>query len=219
MVILGDVEPNTVPSLLKRQSVVSSGTWQWRICLRPYAGTKVINEWPTLCCAKQAGALEYDRIYRRNVVPGGMHAPAAGGANVPKRHDRVSCGARGYVGTSATAAGDGVDGFEGPRVGKGERGGVGGAHVVNTHEAVKPTRDDDLIRGTPRGRVGRGGNSVHCGGPLQVGGVFVPFLRRAQRRGRRWGDGRGRDGMYGERGVGGRAKGGKRGGGRGGEKG
>jgi hypothetical protein len=69
-----------------------------------------------------------------------MHAPAGSGSSyVPKRHDGVSRGTGGNVGTSAAAASDGVDGFEGPRVGKCKRGGRGHAHVVNAHEALKPT--------------------------------------------------------------------------------
>ena len=145
-----------------------------------------------------------------------MDAPAAGGrTHVPKRHYGVTCGARGYVGAAAAAAGDSIDGFEGPGVGKGERGDVGGANVVDAHEAVEPARDDDLVRGTPRGRGRGGGDAVHGCGPLVVGVALR--LGRAERRGGRRGDGGGRDGVDGERGVGRRAKGGEGRRGRGGE--
>jgi len=119
---------------------------------------------------KQAGALEYDRVNGRNVVSGRVDTPAAGGGtDVPKRDDRVASGARGDVGTAAAAAGDGVDGLEGPGVGKGEGGtGAGLAHVVHAHEAVEPARDDDLVRSAPWGRGGRGGDAVHGGGTVET---------------------------------------------------
>ena len=146
-----------------------------------------------------------------------MHAPAGrSSAHVPKRHDGVPRGAGSDVGTSAATAGDGVYGLEGPGVGKGERGGRGGPHVVDAHEAIEPARDDDLIRGTPRRRGWCRGDSVHGRGPLQRRVVLVP--RRAQRHGRRRGDGGGRDRVDGERGVGGGAKCRKGRGSRGGEK-
>jgi len=146
-----------------------------------------------------------------------VDAPAAGGgAHVPKCHDGVACGARGYIGATATAAGDSVDGFEGPGIEKGKRGGVGGAYVVDAHEAVEPARDDDLVRGTPRGRGRGGGYAVHGVGPLQVGVALR--LGGAERRGGRRGDGGGRDGVDGERGVGRGAKSGEGRRGRGGEK-
>ncbi len=144
-----------------------------------------------------------------------MHAPAAGGCtHVPESHDGVARGARGYMCTSATATGDGVDGLEGPWIRKGERGGVGRAHVVDAHEAVVPARDDDLVGGTPRGRGRCGGYSVHGGGAVEVGVGLE--LGRTERRGGRLGDGRGRDGVDGEGSVGGGAKGGEGGRGRGG---
>ena len=75
------------------------------------------------------------------------------------------------------------------------------AHVVDAHEAVVPARDDDLIRGTPRGGGWGEGYPVHGRGLLVVGGVALQ-LGRAERRGGRRGDGGGRNGVDGERGVG-----------------
>ena len=215
VIVLGDVEPNVIQALLEGQSVFPPSAWYRRIRLWPYRGPKVIDERPTLGRTEQAGALQYDRIYWRTVVAGRVDAPAAsGGTHVPKCHDGVARGARGYVGAAPTAAGDGVDGFKGPGIGKGERGGVGGAHVVDAHEAVEPARDDDLVRGTPRRRGWGGGYSVHGRGPLLVCGVALR-LGRAERGGGRRGDGGGCDGVDGERGVGRGAKGGegRRGGG------
>ena len=60
MVVLGDVEPNTIQAFLVRQSVVPSSSRQGRIRFRPYGGAEVIDEWPTLRRTKQAGALQYN---------------------------------------------------------------------------------------------------------------------------------------------------------------
>ena len=75
------------------------------------------------------------------------------------------------------------------------------AHVVDAQEAVEPARDDDLIRGTPRGGGWGGGYPIHGRGPLVVGSVALR-LGCAERHGGHRGDGGGHDGMDGERGVG-----------------
>ena len=209
VVILSNRESDMIPPLLVFQSIVPLSARQCWVGFRSYVGTEVIDKRSTLRCAEETGALEYDRIYRRNIIPGRMHAPApAGHAHVPERHHAVSRRARRDVCAPAATASDGVNGLERPGVGEGEGGCAGRAHIVHAHEAVEPARDEDLVRCTPGGRGGRRRDAIHGGGPRRVG-VALLLLGRAQNDGRRWREAALRDGMDGERRVGRSAKRGK----------